>query len=85
MPKKLKLKNQIDHVYAEKLAKIRQKNVERHSGYENTLKLRQNILKFQRNTQYNNELARLEAAIAQGYLGQHAHQRVENLKNLIVK
>ena len=40
MPKKL---DQLDHKYNEKLAKIRRANVERHAGYENTMKLRASI------------------------------------------
>ena len=55
MPKKL---DKLDHKYNEKLAKIRRANVERHAGYENSLKLRQNIQRFQRNT-YDMELQRL--------------------------
>ena len=40
MPKQAKLY----HKCAEQLAKIRQTNVQRHAGYENALKLRQNIV-----------------------------------------
>ena len=43
MPKKL---DKLDHKYNEKLARIRKNNVERHTGYENTLKLRANIRDF---------------------------------------
>ena len=43
MPKKL---DKLDHKYNEKLAQIRRSNIERHAGYENTLKLRQNIQRF---------------------------------------
>ena len=50
MPKKL---DKLDHKHNEKLAKIRKNNVERHAGYENTLKLRANIQRFQRNATYD--------------------------------
>ena len=40
MPKKY---DKLDHKYIEKLARIRKDNVLRHAGYENTLKLRENI------------------------------------------
>ena len=58
MPKKL---DKLDHKYNEKLAKIRRGNVERHAGYENTLKLRQNIQRFQRNATYDIELQRFSS------------------------
>jgi len=81
MPKQVKL----DHKYAEKLAKIRKNNVERHAGYENALKLRQNIQRFQRNTTYDMELQRLKSATVQGHIAAHAHKRVADLKNILVK
>ena len=74
MQKKL---DKSDHKYNEKLAKIRRANVERHAGYENTLKLRQNIQRFQRNATYDMELQRLRGATA--------HKRVEELKNILAK
>jgi len=80
MPKK-----QLDHKYTEKLAKIRKNNVERHAGYENALKLRQNIQRFQRNATYDMELQRLRGATVQGHLAPHAHKRVADLKNMLVK
>ena len=82
MPKKL---DKLDHKYNEKLAKIRKNNVERHAGYENTLKLRQNIIKFQRNATYDMELQRLRGATVQGHLAPHAHKRMADLKNMLVK
>jgi len=81
MPKQAKL----DHKYAEKLANIRKANVERHTGYENALKMRQNIIRFQRNATYDVELQRLKGATAQGHLAAHAHKRVADLKNILVK
>ena len=81
MPKQAKL----DHKYAEKLTKIRQTNVQRHAGYENALKLRQNIVRFQRNATYDMELQRLKGATAQGHLAAHAHKRVADLKNILSK
>ena len=81
MPKQAKL----DHKYAEKLAKIRQTNVQRHVGYENTSKLRQNIVRFQRNATYDMELQRLKGATAQGHLAVHANKRVADLKNILSK
>ena len=81
MPKRTKL----DHKYAEKLAKIRQANVQRHAGYENALKLRRNIVRFQRNATYDMELQRLRGATAQGHLAAHANKRVADLKNMLGK
>ena len=81
MPKQAKL----DHKYSEKLTKIRQANVQRHTGYENTLKLRQNIIRFQRNATYDMELQRLKGATAQGHLAAHANKRVADLKNMLGK
>ena len=71
--------------YAEKLAKIRQANVQRHTVHENALKLRQNIVRFQRNATHDMELQRLKGATAQGHLAAHAHKRVADLKNILVK
>ena len=82
MPKKL---DKLDHKYNEKLAKIRKSNVERHTGYENTMKLRANIQRFQRNATYDMELQRLRDATAQGHIAPHAHKRVADLKNILGK
>ena len=81
MPKQVKL----DHKYTEKLAKIRQNNVQRHAGYENAQLLRRNILRSQRNATYDMELQRLKSATVQGHLAQHAHKRVADLKNILGK
>ena len=81
MPKKL----YTDHKHTEKLTKIRKSYVERHAGYEDTLKLRQNIQRFQRNATYDMELQRLRGATAQGHIAPHAHKRVAELKNLLAK
>ena len=81
MPKKIGT----DHKYTEKLAKIRKNNVERHSGYENAQLLRRNIIKNQRNATYEMELQRLRGATVQGHLAPHAHKRIADLKNLLVK
>ena len=81
MPKQVKL----NHKYTEKLAKIWKANVERHTGYENALKLRQNIIRFQRNATYDMELQRLRGATTQGHLAAHAHKRVADLKNMLGK
>jgi hypothetical protein len=81
MPRLVKL----DHKYNEKLAKIRRSNVERHAGYENSLKLRANIQKFQRNATYENELQRLQGATVQGHIAPHAHKRMADLKNMLLK
>ena len=75
----------VDHKYTEKLAKIRQTNVQRHAGYENAQLLRRNILRFQRNATYDMELQRLRAATVQGHLAVHAHKRVADLKNILGK
>ena len=82
MPKKLE---KLDHKYNEKLAKIRKSNVERHAGYENALKLRANIQRFQRNATYDMELQRLRGATVQGHIAPHAHKRVADLKNILGK
>ena len=81
MPKKL----DTDHKDMEKLTKIRKNNVERHAGYENTLKLRQNIQRFQRNATYDMELQRLRSATVQGHIAPHAHKRIADLKNILGK
>ena len=82
MPKKL---DKLDHTYNEKLAQIRRSNIERHARYENTLKLRQNIQRFQQNATYDMELQRLRGATAQGHIAPHAHKRVADLKNILGK
>ena len=82
MPKKL---DKLDHKYNEKLAKIRRSNVERHAGYENTMKLRANIQRFQRNATYDMELQRLRSATVQGHIAPHAHKRIADLKNILGK
>ena len=82
MPKK---QDKLDHKYNDKLAKIRRANVERHAGYENSLKLRQNIQRFQRNATYDMELQRLRGATAQGHIAPHAHKREADLKNILGK
>ena len=81
MPKKVHQ----DHKFNEKLAKIRRANVERHTGYENALKLRHNIQRFQRNATYDMELQRLGGATVEGHLAPHAHKRVADLKNMLRK
>ena len=81
MPKKLGT----DHKYNDKLAKIRKNNVERHVGYENAQLLRRNIIKNQRNATYEMELQRLRSATTQGHLALHAHKRMADLKNMLVK
>ena len=82
MPKKL---DKLDHKYNEKLAQIRRSNIERHAGYENTLKLEQNIQRFQRNATYDMELQRLRGATAQGHIARHAHKRVSDLRKILGK
>ena len=82
MPKKV---HKLDHKFNEKLAKIRRDNVERHAGYENTLKLRQNIQRFHRNATYDGELQRLQNATAKGHMAGHAHKRVADLKKILGK
>ena len=81
MPKKLGT----DHKYNEKLAKIRRDNVQRHAGYESSQLLRRNIQKNQRNATYDMELQRLRSATTQGHLAPHAHKRMADLKNMLVK
>ena len=81
MPKKLGT----DHRYTEKLSKIRKNNVERNTGYANTLALRRNIIKNQRNNTYDMELQRLRGATVQGHLAAHAHKRIADLKNMLGK
>ncbi len=82
MPEKV---DKLEHKYNEKLAQIRRSNIERQAGYENTLKLRQNIQRFQRNATYDMELQRLRGATAQGHIAPHAHKRVADLKNILGK
>ena len=80
MPKKY---NALDHKYIEKLARIRKDNVQRHGGYENTLKLRENIKRQQRNLTYDMEFQRLNSGTAQGHLAAHAHKRKEELRKIL--
>ena len=80
MPKKLV---KTDYRYHEKLAKIRKDNVQRHTGYENSLKLRANILRHQANATYSMEHDRLQQATAQGHIAGHAHKRLSDLKNML--
>ena len=82
MPKKY---NALDHKYIEKLARIRKDNVKRHAGYENTLKLRENIKRQQRNLTYDMEFQRLNSGTAQGHLAAHAHKRKEELRKFLGK
>ena len=82
MPKKY---NALDHKYIEKLARIRKDNVQRHAGYENTLKLRENIKRQQRNLTYDMEFERLNSGTAQGHLAAHAHKRKEELREILGK
>ena len=82
MPKKY---NALDHKYIEKLARIRKDNVQRHAGYENTLKLRENIKRQQRNLTYDMEFQRLNSGTAQGHLAAHAHKRKEELRKILGK
>ena len=82
MPKKL---DKLDHKYNEKLAQIRRSSVERHAGYANTLKLRQNIQRFQRNATYDMELQRLRGATAQGHIAPYTHKTVADLKRILAK
>ena len=81
----LKKQEKLDHKHNEQLTKIRRANVERHAGYENSLKFRQNIQRFQRNATYNMELQRLRGGTAQGHIAPHAHKRVADLKNILGK
>ena len=82
MPKKLR---KTDYRYHETLAKIRKDNVQRHTGYENSLKLRANILRHQTNATYDMEHDRLRHATMQGHVSGHAHKRLADLKNLLGK
>ena len=82
MPKKY---NALDHKYIEKLARIRKDNVKRHAGYENTLKLRENIKRQQRNLTYDMEFQRLNSGTAQGHLAAHEHKRKEELRKILGK
>ena len=59
--------------------------MDRHAGYENTLKLGANIQRFQRNATYDMELQRLRGAAAQGHIAPHAHKKVAGLKNILGK
>ena len=82
MPKKY---DKVDRRYIEKLARIRKDNVKRHAGYENTLKLRENIKRQQRNLTYDMEFERLNSGTAQGHLAPHAHKRKEELRKILGK
>ena len=80
MPKK---RDKLDHKYNEKLAEIKNNNVERHAGYKNALKLRANIQRFQGNATYDMEFQRLRSATARGHIAHHTHKRVADLKDIL--
>ena len=82
MPQKLR---KTDYRYHAKLAQIRKDNVKRHTGYENSLKLRENIKRYQANATYDMEHDRLRHATLQGHVAGHAHKRLADLKNLLGK
>ena len=82
--KKVKRKRRkgIDFETLKKLADIRKNNVERHEAHQSHVKLRENILRHQRNETLRMERDRLIGA-SQGNLSEAAQERIENIMQLI--
>ena len=82
--KKLKRRRRkgIDFETLKRLADIRRNNVERHEAHQSHVKLRENILRHQRNETLRMERDRL-IATSQGNLSERAEVRIENIMRMI--
>ena len=82
--KKVKRKRRkgIDFETLKKMADIRKNNVQRHEAHQSHVKLRENILRHQRNETLRMERDRLIASSA-GNLTEMAQDRIENIMQLI--
>jgi hypothetical protein len=74
-----------DKAAYERLAVIRQQNVEHHAGYASKQHLRRNIMRHQINHTHQLELDRLKSATVQGGLHAAAEARVRDLENMLIR
>ena len=82
LKKRKRRRKGIDFQTLKRLADIRRDNVERHEAHQSHVKLRENILRHQRNETLRMERDRLIAASA-GNLTEMAQDRIENIMQLI--
>ena len=82
MPKIVKYN---DWTAKNRMAQIRRQNVERHTSFEATQQLRDRIMRHQVNQTHEMEYQRLLASSVQGNLQQLSEERLQTLKNLLVK
>ena len=82
--KKIKRRKGIHFETLKKLADIRRNNVERHEAHQSHVKLRENILRHQRNETLRMERDRLIATSA-GNLSEFAEDRINNILRIINK
>ena len=82
--KKIKRRKGIDFQTLKKLADIRRNNVERHEAHQSHVKLRENILRHQRNETLRMERDRLIATSA-GNLSAMAEERIDNILRILNK
>jgi hypothetical protein len=74
-----------DKTAYERMAVIRQQNVEHHSSFVATQNLRRNIIRHQENANYQNEIDKLKAATVQGGLHAAALARLDHLENMVIR
>jgi hypothetical protein len=72
-----------DKTAYERMAVIRQQNVEHHASYAATQTLRRNIIRHQQNATYQNEIDKLTHAAVNGGLHRAALERMVNLENMV--
>jgi hypothetical protein len=72
-----------DKTAYERMAVIRQQNVEHHASYAGALTLRRNILRHQQNATYQNEIDKLTHGTLNGKLHLAAMERLGELENLV--
>ena len=82
LKKRKRRRKGIDFQTLKRLADIRRDNVERHEAHQSHVKLRENILRHQRNETLRMERDRLIASSA-GNLTEAAQDRIENIMQLI--
>ena len=82
LKKRKRRRKGIDFETLKRLADIRRNNVERHEAHQGHVKLRQNILRHQRNETLRMERDRLIAS-STGNLTEMAQDRIENIMQLI--
>jgi hypothetical protein len=72
-----------DKTAYERMAVIRQQNVEHHASYAGTLALRRNILRHQQNATYQNEIDKLTHGHIHGKVHLAAMERLVELENMV--